>query len=259
MLSVTSGFAVLIIVVMIATIAAVAKGFARAAATSAGATGSRSAAVRLVRPLLGLWLVLGVILAATGFFVTAPDDAPPRIGWAIVPVALGIALFAASPNLRRAIDAVPPDRLVGVQLYRVLGGVFVVGWALGMLPAVFALPAGIGDILIGVAAPLVAKSLRNGHPASRRRAILWNVLGLADLVVAVTLGVLTAPGAFQRLALDRPNVAISQFPFVIIPTVLVPLSVLLHVLSLRSLARSRSAAIPAGLDRHARSGSAPAA
>jgi hypothetical protein len=136
-----------------------------------------------------------------------------------------------------------------------------VGWALGIFPAVFALPAGLGDVLIGVAAPLVAKNLRNGHPASQRRAILWNVLGLADLVVAITLGVLSAPGPFQRFALDRPNVAISEFPFVIVPTVLVPLSVLLHVLSLRSLTRSRpaAAAIPAGLDRSARAGSTPPA
>jgi hypothetical protein len=254
MLSVTSGFAVLIIVVMIATVSAIGKGFADAAATPESRTGNRRpAAVGLVTSLLGGWLVIGVVLAATGFFVTAPSEAP-RIGWALVPLALGIALFGASTGFRRVIDAVPPDRLVGVQIYRVLGGVFLVGWALGIFPALFALPAGLGDILIGVAAPLVAKNLRNGHPASRGRAILWDVLGLSDLVVAVTLGVLTAPGPFQRFAFDQPNVAISEFPFVIIPTVLVPLSVLLHVFSLRSLTRSQ---IPAGLDRPARAGSAP--
>lgn len=258
MLSVTSGFAVLIIAVMIATVAAVGKGFARAAAASAGAAGHRTSAVRLVTPLLGGWLVLGVALAATGFFVTDPSEAP-RIAWALVLLALGIALLAASPGFRGAIDAVPADRLVGVQVYRVLGGVFLAGWALGILPAVFALPAGLGDVLVGVAAPLVAKSLRSGHPAARRLAILWNVVGLADLVAAVTLGVLSSPGGLQRLSLDRPNVAISEFPFVIIPTVLVPLSILLHVFSLRGLTRSRSAAIPSGLARPARADSAPAA
>jgi hypothetical protein len=258
MLSVTSGFAVLIIAVMIATVAAVGKGFVRSAAASAGAAGHRTSAVRLVMPLLGGWLVLAVALAATGFFVTDPSEAP-RIAWALVPLAVGIALLAASPGFRGAIDAVPPDRLIGVQVYRVLGGVFIVGWALGILPAAFALPAGLGDILVGVAAPLVAKNLRSGHRAPRRLAILWNVVGLADLVAAVTLGVLSSPGWLQRLSLGRPNVAISEFPFVIIPTVLVPLSILLHVFSLRSLTRSRSAAIPAGLDQRARAGSAPAA
>jgi hypothetical protein len=259
MLSVTSGFAVLIITVMIATFTAVGTGFVRTAAAVAGATGIRPLAVRLVAPLLGAWLVLGLVLAATGFFVTDPSQAPPQIAWALVPLVLGISLLAASPGFRRTIDAVPPDQLIKVQLYRVLGGVFLVGWALGVLPGVFALPAGFGDVLIGVTAPLVAKNLPNGHPVWRRLAILWNVVGLADLVMAVTLGVLSAPGQFQRFAFDRPNAAIGEFPFVIIPTVLVPLSVLLHVFSLRSLARSRSAAIPAGLDRSGRAGSAPAA
>ena len=53
--------------------------------------------------------------------------------------------------------------------------------------------------------------------------------------MAVTLGVLSAPGRFQRLALEAPNAAISAFPFVLIPMVLVPLSILLHVFSLRNL------------------------
>ena len=47
------------------------------------------------------------------------------------------------------------------------------------------------------------------------------------------------PGPLQRLAFDSPNTAISAFPLVLIPTVLVPLSVLLHVFSLRSLALAR--------------------
>jgi hypothetical protein len=95
MLSVTFGFAVLIIVAMIATVTAVGKGFARAAATAASGTGSRRpAALRLVTPLLGGWLVLAVVLAATGFFVTGPSEAP-RIGWALVPLALAGSAPAA--------------------------------------------------------------------------------------------------------------------------------------------------------------------
>jgi hypothetical protein len=52
--------------------------------------------------------------------------------------------------------------------------------------------------------------------------------------MAVTLGILSAPGPLQRLALDAPNSAISAFPFVLIPTVLVPISILLHLFALHS-------------------------
>jgi len=71
------------------------------------------------------------------------------------------------------------------------------------------------------------------HRWARPLAIVWNVLGLVDLFLAVTLGVLSAPGPLQLLAHDTPNTLITAFPLVVIPTFLVPLWVLLHVYSLR--------------------------
>jgi hypothetical protein len=68
-------------------------------------------------------------------------------------------------------------------------------------------------------------------------ALAENLFGLADLVVAVTTGFLTSPSAFQLFAFDLPNELISQFPLVLIPVFLVPLSVLLHLASLTKLRR----------------------
>jgi hypothetical protein len=58
---------------------------------------------------------------------------------------------------------------------------------------------------------------------------------MADLAVAVTTGFLTSPSPVQLLALDRPNTLVTAFPLVLIPVFLVPLSVLLHLASLRKL------------------------
>jgi hypothetical protein len=63
----------------------------------------------------------------------------------------------------------------------------------------------------------------------------WNLLGIADLVVAMATGFLTSPSPVQLLALDRPNELISAFPLVMIPVFLVPLSLLLHLASLEKL------------------------
>ena len=63
----------------------------------------------------------------------------------------------------------------------------------------------------------------------------WNMLGIADLVVAVTTGFLTSPSPLQLLALDRPNELISSWPLAMIPVFLVPLSLLLHLASLKKL------------------------
>jgi hypothetical protein len=67
--------------------------------------------------------------------------------------------------------------------------------------------------------------------------LLWNLLGIADLIVAVATGFLTSPSPFQRFAFDHPNELISVFPLVLIPTFLVPLAIVLHIISLIQLGR----------------------
>jgi len=61
------------------------------------------------------------------------------------------------------------------------------------------------------------------------------LVALADLAVGVATGVLAAPGRFPQLAFDAPTSLITAFPLVLIPAFLVPVSVLLHVLSLTRL------------------------
>jgi hypothetical protein len=119
--------------------------------------------------------------------------------------------------------------LVGVQVYRVLGVIFLVLYAGGHLPGVFALPAGVGDTLVGILAPFVAASFARSAEGSERRVRIWNLLGIADLVIAVTLGFLTSPSPFQVAAFDRPSALIAMFPLSLIPVFAVPLSILLHI------------------------------
>jgi hypothetical protein len=69
------------------------------------------------------------------------------------------------------------------------GMAFLATMALGHLPALFALPAGLGDIAAGIAAPLVARKLTQG--GGRRAALWFNAFGMTDLVVALALGALT--------------------------------------------------------------------
>ncbi|MBB2926803.1 hypothetical protein [Paraburkholderia silvatlantica] len=72
-------------------------------------------------------------------------------------------------------------------------------------------------------------------------ADVWNIFGLADFAVAVTLGRLTAPGRFQLIAPDRPSLNAGTWPYVLTPAFVVPSSILLHALSLRQLFRRRAA------------------
>ena len=132
----------------------------------------------------------------------------------------------------------PQHWLIGVQLYRALGVIFLILYAAGKLPGLFAWPAGLGDVLVGVLSPVVAIAYWRGPRENADLVSAWNLFGLADLVVAVTTGFLTSPSAFQLYAFDLPNELISRFPLVLIPVFLVPLSVLLHLASLAKLRQS---------------------
>ena len=126
------------------------------------------------------------------------------------------------------------SRLELPHSFRVAGGAaFLATMFLGHLPALFALPAGLGDIATGIAAPLVVRRLAQG---TGRRAALWlNAFGMTDLVVALTLGALTG---FGLLSVTPSSAAITELPLALIPTATVPLLFALHITSMTTLGRA---------------------
>ena len=214
---------------------------------------ARRSARQLVVPsalFVGLWLVLAFTLAARGFFAGGGSDAVPRIAYSVLPLIIGYLAYLTIPSVRAVADEIPLDRMIGFQVYRAAGFVFLVEWMLGALPGSFALPAGLGDMAIGLSAPLVASLVRRDAPSARGAAILWNVLGIADLVVAVTMGFLTSPGPLHQPALGATNFAVTMMPLVLIPTIPVPLSIVAHLVDLHRLSR-RAQPAALGLSRAA--------
>src|ERR1051326_4175096 len=106
--------------------------------------------------LLGGGLAVAVVLGAT-HALRAGQDRFPFIGFALAaPLVIGFVAYATSPVLRRAIAAIPQPWLLAAQTGRVIGGSFFVLVAIHQLPARFAIPAGAGDVAVGLAAPVVA-------------------------------------------------------------------------------------------------------
>jgi hypothetical protein len=106
-------------------------------------------------------------------------------------------------------------------------------WAGGAIPWEFALPAGLGDVAVGLIAMYTLSRLRGGTadaPAWVRRT---NIAGLTDFAVAIGTGLLSAPGVAQILAVDRPNELINLYPLVLIPVFAVPVFFAIHILSIR--------------------------
>lgn len=117
--------------------------------------------------------------------------------------------------------------LIAVNAWRILGIVFLWGMTQGLLDPAFAIPAGIGDILIGVTAIPFAIFLWKGYSWSKYAVVVWSVLGIADLVNAATLGVITNT--------DLSTSTMATFPWILVPTVAVPLALALHGITLYRL------------------------
>jgi len=136
-----------------------------------------------------------------------------------------------------------PRVLTLVQSWRIVGYAFLILAAYGILPKLFAWPAGWGDILIGATAPFVA--LRLTKNSRRGSFILWQVLGIVDLVNAVTLGALSG-------YIDPKGVgggAMTVLPLSLIPTFLVPLFLILHVICIAQARHGRLANVSNSRDQ----------
>ena len=196
-------------------------------------TSTRDARIAIVSGgVLSLWAVVAAVLAYRGFFQPRDAESVPLVGLNLIVVlpVLFVSL-ATSTSLRRLLTQ--QANLIRLHLWRLVGIVFLVLMVRGQVPALWALPAGIGDILVAVTAPWIARDVDT--PRGRRRAIIWNLLGIADLIVAVGLGIMTSPGPTQVFHTVPTSEFMTHFPMALVPTFLVPLAFALHVISLWQL------------------------
>jgi hypothetical protein len=197
----------------------------------------------IVAGVLGAWFVLVVAIGAAGALNPGGGAGVPGLGLTVaLPVVALAGAFFAFPSIRNAMLAVPLPALVAVNAIRVLGVIFVSLYAAGRLPAPFAPSAGWGDIFAGVTALPVAWSLtRFGAPA-RLLALAWNAIGIADLINAVALGALSAPGPLQVFAGPPSSAMMTTLPWLLIPGFLVPALMFIHIVIFYRLAKTESVA-----------------
>jgi hypothetical protein len=187
---------------------------------------------KLTVALIAGWFIFALSASALHLF----ENNSQRVGIAVAiaaltPIVVFALWFAASETFRQFALSLNPRILTGAQGWRIIGFTFVLLQARDLLPAIFALPAGYGDMVIGATATLVAWQLAS--PSHRNSFILWQVLGMTDLVTAVSLGTtarLLDPSGPSMLPL-------TVLPLSLVPTFLVPLFMILHVIC---IAQARS-------------------
>lgn len=196
----------------------------------------------LVAVGLALWFAIVLIVGARDGYVTAPGNLPlPILMGVTAPIAIFLLTYRLWPAFRRFILSLDLVPATAIQAWRFGGLGFLALYAYGVLPGMFAWPAGLGDMAIGASAVWVAWLLtRRPEWATRRSFAIWNLLGILDLVVAVGMGAVVSALALGTVG-EITTLPMTQMPLVVVPCFLVPMFVMLHLtvlLQVRKLWRS---------------------
>jgi hypothetical protein len=197
----------------------------------------RIARGRLVTVIaIGAWFVAACICGVLGI-IDSPGRPPIVLGSFIVLPVLGfVAAYLISPSIRAFAASLSLALLVGSHLWRFVGLGFIIAWLKGSLPAGFAIPEGLGDIVAALGALLLLPTLREGR-VPRGLLLAWNTWGFLDLVSAIAMGVLYSNSTLGILSRGTVTTRLMvTFPVSLIPTFFVPLFLLLHALTFKRIA-----------------------
>lgn len=193
---------------------------------------------KLTVGLVAVWFICAFAASALRLFANNANRIGLSVGLAaLIPTVLFFLWLAVSPKFRQFALSLDPRILTFANSWRVLGMTFVMLEAYRLLPAIFAFPAGFGDIAIGLTAPFVAGKLAT--PNHRGTFIFWQALGILDLVTAVALG--TTAGVLSPQAPSM--LPMTVLPLSLIPTFLVPLYLIFHIICIAQATAWKAATV----------------
>ena len=197
---------------------------------------SRAAKVALAAAI-GVWIGLAAAVSGAGWVTIARPV--PVVGLFVAAPLLAAALATAWPQARKAMLSIPLPVMVALNVARVFAVLFLLLAAEGRLSGPFPYSAAWGDIITGVAAVAVLWLLRDVRARTIPAIVAWNIFGTADLVLAIGFGITSAEGSPLQLFPAPGSQAMQRVPWSFVPTVLVPLWLILHGIIAAQLRRAR--------------------
>src|SRR5499433_552831 len=197
---------------------------------------SRAAKVTLAA-VIGVWIGLAAAVAGAGWL---PISRPvPVVGLFVVVPLLVTALATAWPAARKAMLSIPMAAMVALNIVRVFAVLFLMLAAERRLSGPFPYSAAWGDIITGVVAVPVLWLLKDGVARHAAAITAWNLFGAADLVLAIAFGITSTEGSPLQLFAGPGSAAMQHAPWSFVPTVLVPIWLILHGIIALQLRRAK--------------------
>ena len=207
-------------------------------------TNSRNVKQHSTRILIGLilWLSIQAILTLQNLYSSNIDFFPPTILlFGISPAILTIIGLFSNQKGRQFIDSLPLINITYLNIVRVPVELVLYWLFLNKtIPELMTFEGRNFDILAGLSAPVIAYFGLAIGKISRKLILIWNFICLGLLVNIVINAFLSAPSPVQKFGFDQPNIAILHFPFSWLPTFIVPLVLLGHLISIRQILKYKN-------------------
>lgn len=190
-----------------------------------------------------LWTGLLSILSYKGFFSDF-SKLPPRPALAILIPLPFVLLIAFSKKGTQLLQAAPPHWLVYMQSFRIVVELLLLfAFMAGKLPVQMTFEGRNVDVVTGVLALPVGWLLARKKNYAAKLAIAFNIAGMLLLLNILVIAVLSMPTPLRYFMNEPSNTLVAQFPFILLPGVLVPIAYTQHIFSLRQLLAKQGTAL----------------
>ena len=200
--------------------------------------GFTSKTTQVLSFLIPFWLIFQSVLAISGFYLNT-RSLPPRLPvFAVLPFLITIVLLFIFSR-KDLIERLPLKILTFLHVIRIPVEIVLL-WLFqyGLVPQLMTFEGRNFDILSGLTAPVVAWLAFRGGKVNRPLLIGWNIFALALLINIVVNAFLSFQTPFQQFAFEQPNRGVAFFPFIWLPSIVVPIVFFSHLASLWQLLKS---------------------
>lgn len=192
-----------------------------------------------------LWLAIQVFLTIKGLYSDSLNSIPPKILlFGVLPNIAVIFVIFLTQKGRNFIDSLSLKRITILSIVRIPIE-FVLLWLFiyKAIPQSMTFEGQNFDIVMGLTAPLIIYFGFKKCIINWQGILIWNVIGILLLLNVVITGLFSAPFPLQKFAFEQPNVGLLYFPFSWLPTFIVPIVILGHLISIRQLIKLKKNAI----------------
>ncbi len=220
--------------------------FSKSLATTPDASGrtpqyrASSDIPKIGKAVLGVligWSILQMTIGLTGFYLNT-STLPPRFALAVVPTFVAIFALFSSKIGKNFIESLDLKALTYLHIVRIPVELTLF-WLFQneQIPELMTFEGRNFDIISGITAPFIAYFGFTKKTLSSTLIIAWNLICLGLLINIVVHAILSIESPFQQMAFDKPNRGVLYFPFLWLPSVIVPLVLFAHLVVLKRLIR----------------------